>query len=97
MTLSNAQSDKPTHRDSEPDKEPTTKVTPTKEAAPAKKSAPKSDEPTYTHERLIQECTVAVGYRPDTIAGALVGVSDKELTIKQAKAACEQWLKAEQR
>jgi hypothetical protein len=88
----------------------TTEKKPVKKA-PSKKAEPKvetpevveapevieSGEPVFTHERLIQECAPSVGHPPYVIAGALDGVTKKELTVSETAATCDEWLKAQVR
>lgn len=98
MTPSNAQSSQSGKASSQKKNESEDKPTVEEvvEAAVEKAPDPKENEATYSHDRLIRECTGAIGQDSATIAGALAGVSEDELTIKQAKAACRVWLKAEQ-
>lgn len=91
QTPSNSQKSK-----SDKDEEKTQTPAEVAQAAVNKAPEPKESDPTYSHERLIRECPQAVGYDSHIIAGALTGVSESELTIKEAKAACRAWLKAEE-
>lgn len=55
----------------------------------------KDEAPTFSHERLIQRAARTIGYPAHVVAGALAGVEKENLTIEEARAACEQWVKSE--
>lgn len=69
---------------------------PQKAAAEAAREAdPAADAPVYTVERLTGPDAYALtGSEGHIVAGALHGVSKKNLTIEEAKAAVKAWLKA---
>lgn len=59
----------------------------------AKAADPPEDAETFDHEWLIS-AGPGLGFKPEEVAGALSGVSKKNLTIDEAKAAVKAWLKA---
>lgn len=65
--------------------------------AAAKGSSKAADEgpPTYTLDRLTADSFGFLGVEQHVAAGALHGVTEKEMTIKDAKARVKAWLKSE--
>jgi hypothetical protein len=56
---------------------------------------PSEDAPVHSVERLTgPDAYDLTGYEPHIVAGALAGVSKKNLTAEEAKAAVKAWLKA---
>jgi hypothetical protein len=49
----------------------------------------------YSHERLIAEAQSFLGHPPHVVAGALHGVDQEYLTIKEAESAVDSFLKRE--
>lgn len=65
-----------------------------KSTAKASDDAKSSEEtPVFSHEDLIRRAYRTVGHSPTVIGGALAGVQKKNLTIEEAREACEKFLR----
>ena len=58
-----------------------------------KEAEPASDSEEIPVERLISEGGAFLGQEPHVVAGALAGVNRKKLTVEEAQAAVDAWLK----